>query len=87
MWEGKVRKLGLDRTACLLLLTALNVSASKTQLMFCLGLVMVCMCSAQGVALLGVALLEEVCHWGRGLEYPHPSCLDASLLFAFRTRC
>ncbi len=37
---------------------------------------MVCICSAQGVALLeGVTLLEEVCHCGGGLGDPPPSCL------------
>jgi hypothetical protein len=31
--------------------------------------VMVCLCSAQGVALLeGVALFEKVCHCGHGLR-------------------
>ena len=45
--------------------------------------VMVCICSAQGVVLLGgVALLELVCHCGHGLYDPHPSCLEASMLLA-----
>jgi hypothetical protein len=39
-----------------------NGSKTKT------AVVMVCMCSARGMALLGgVALLEWVCHCGRGL--------------------
>ena len=41
--------------------------------------VVVCICSAQGVALLrGVALLEWVCHSGDGLKYSQPSCLGVS---------
>ena len=45
--------------------------------------VMVCICLAQGVAVLGgVALLEWVCHCGHGLLDPHPSCPEASILLA-----
>ena len=44
-------------------------------------------CLAQGMALLGVALMERVCHCWGGLLDPPPSCLEASLLAAFRSRC
>jgi hypothetical protein len=41
----------------------------------------VCICLAQGMALLGgLVLLEWVCHCGCGLKDPHPSFLGASLL-------
>ena len=49
------------------------------------AIVMVHICLAQGVALLGdVALLELMCHCGCGISDPHPSCLEASILAAFR---
>ena len=45
--------------------------------------VMVCMCSAQRMALLdSVAQLEELCHCGCGLYDPHPSFLEGSILLA-----
>ena len=40
--------------------------------------------SRRGLARVGVALLEEVCHCGCELEDPYPSCLEVSLLEAFR---
>ena len=44
--------------------------------------VMVCICLAQGVALVeGVALLEEVCHSGDGLGDTPPSCPRMLSLF------
>jgi hypothetical protein len=51
--------------------------------------VIVWICLARGVALFGgVALLELVCHCGRGLWDPHPNSLEVSIqLAAFRWRC
>ena len=37
-----------------------------------------------GLVEVGMILMEEVCHYGRGLENPTPSCLEASLLTALR---
>ena len=37
-----------------------------------------------GLVGVGVALLELVCCCGCGLKYPLPSCLEVSLLAAFR---
>lgn len=51
--------------------------------------VVVWLCLANGVALLGgVGLLEELCHCGSGIWDPPPSCLETSLLQAtFISRC
>jgi hypothetical protein len=44
---------------------------------------MVCICPAQGMALLeGVALSEHVYPCGCGLQDPYHSCLEASILLA-----
>jgi hypothetical protein len=39
-----------------------------------------------GLVGVGIALLEEVCHFGSGLGDSPPSCLEANLLCARRTR-